>query len=49
MDLMLMKAGVKLMIFGLGGVFAVLILFYLSTSIMLLIAKKKNLTDNSKS
>ncbi len=48
MDLILMKAGLKLMLFGLGGVFAVLIFIYLTTSIMLNIAKKKNLTDTSK-
>lgn len=49
MDLVLMKAGLKLMVYGLGGVFAVLIMFYISTSIMLFISKKKNLTDGSKS
>lgn len=49
MDLLLMKAGLKLMIYGLGGVFAVLLLFYISTSIMLMIAKKKNLTGKSQS
>ena len=42
MDMELMGKGLEVMIFGLGGVFAVLILFYAATSIMLAIAKKSN-------
>lgn len=40
MDLQVMGQGLEVMVFGLGGVFAVLILFYLATKIMLGIAKK---------
>lgn len=40
MDLQLMGQGFEVMIFGLGGVFAVLILFYVATKIMLGIARK---------
>jgi Na+-transporting methylmalonyl-CoA/oxaloacetate decarboxylase gamma subunit len=39
MDMALMLAGLKVMLFGLGGVFAVLILFYVTTKIMLVISK----------
>ncbi|HPZ60220.1 MAG TPA: OadG family protein [Bacillota bacterium] len=42
MNLEMMRAGFDVMLFGLGGVFSVLILFYLSTKIMLQIAKKIN-------
>ena len=35
-----MGQGFEVMVFGLGGVFAVLILFYIATKIMLGIAKK---------
>lgn len=41
----LFSAGLKIMGLGLGGVFAVLILFYITTKIMLMISKtpkKKN-------
>lgn len=41
MDMQLMGQGFQVMIFGLGGVFAVLILFYLTTKIMLGISKNK--------
>ncbi|HZK01670.1 MAG TPA: OadG family protein [Anaerovoracaceae bacterium] len=40
MDMKLMGAGFQVMVLGLGGVFFVLILFYLSTKIMLHISKK---------
>lgn len=40
MDMALMAAGLKVMLIGLGGVFAVLILFYITTKIMLAISKK---------
>lgn len=40
MDITLMAAGFKVMLIGLGGVFAVLILFYITTKIMLAISKK---------
>lgn len=40
MDLQVMGQGLEVMVFGLGGVFAVLILFYVATKIMLGIAKK---------
>lgn len=36
-----MRQGFEVMVFGLGGVFAVLILFYVATKIMLGIAKKQ--------
>ncbi len=39
MDMTLMAAGLKVMLIGLGGVFAVLILFYITTKIMLAISK----------
>ncbi len=41
MDMQLMGQGFEVMIFGLGGVFAVLILFYITTKIMLGISKSK--------
>jgi Na+-transporting methylmalonyl-CoA/oxaloacetate decarboxylase gamma subunit len=40
MDLKLMGQGFEVMVFGLTGVFAVLILFYAATKIMLAIARK---------
>ncbi|MDF2656273.1 MAG: hypothetical protein K0R19_2747 [Bacillota bacterium] len=40
MDLQLIEAGLEVTAFGLGGVFAVLILFYCATKIMLIVAKK---------
>lgn len=40
MDMELMGAGLKVMAFGLGGVFSVLILFYFSTKAMLKISQK---------
>ena len=40
MDMQLMAAGLEVTAFGLGGVFAVLILFYVATKIMLTIATK---------
>lgn len=40
MDLQLMEAGLEVTAFGLGGVFAVLILFYCATKIMLAVARK---------
>jgi len=40
MDMQLMAAGLEVSAFGLGGVFAVLILFYVATKIMLKIATK---------
>lgn len=42
MDMQLMGQGFEVMIFGLGGVFAVLILFYVATKIMLGIARRKS-------
>ena len=39
MDMQLMGQGFEVMVFGLAGVFAVLILFYAATKIMLKIAK----------
>ncbi|HML36535.1 MAG TPA: OadG family protein [Bacillota bacterium] len=41
MDAQVMGQGFEVMIFGLAGVFAVLILFYITTKIMLKIAKSK--------
>lgn len=48
MDMALMSAGLKVMGIGLGGVFAVLILFYVATKIMLVISRKsaKNTPEN---
>lgn len=40
MDIELMMAGLKVTIFGLGGVFSVLILFYLATKVMLAYSRK---------
>ena len=40
MDMQLMMAGLQVTVFGLGGVFSVLILFYLATKIMLAYSKK---------
>jgi len=40
MDMQLIGAGLEVTAFGLGGVFAVLILFYCATKIMLTISKK---------
>lgn len=40
MDMELMGAGLRVMAFGLGGVFSVLILFYFSTKAMLRITQK---------
>jgi Na+-transporting methylmalonyl-CoA/oxaloacetate decarboxylase gamma subunit len=40
MDLHVMGQGFEVMIFGLTGVFTVLILFYLATKAMMRIAKK---------
>lgn len=40
MDMQLIGAGLEVTAFGLGGVFAVLILFYCATKIMLALAKK---------
>lgn len=37
----MMCAGLEVMLFGLSGVFAVLILFYISTKVMLFAAKVK--------
>jgi Na+-transporting methylmalonyl-CoA/oxaloacetate decarboxylase gamma subunit len=42
MDIQLMGQGFEVMIFGLGGVFAVLILFYIATKIMLGISRKQS-------
>lgn len=42
MDMALMTAGLKVMGIGLGGVFAVLILFYIATKIMLVISRKSS-------
>ena len=41
MDAALMGAGLKVMLLGLGGVFTVLILFYITTKIMLAISRKR--------
>ena len=40
MDMQLMGQGLEVSVFGLGGVFAVLILFYIATKIMLAISKR---------
>lgn len=40
MDMQLIGAGLEVSAFGLGGVFAVLILFYVATKVMLGFAKK---------
>ena len=40
MDMQLMEAGLQVTIFGLGGVFSVLILFYVATKIMLVLSRK---------
>jgi Oxaloacetate decarboxylase, gamma chain. len=40
MDMQLIGAGLEVTAFGLGGVFAVLILFYIATKIMLGISNK---------
>lgn len=40
MDMQVMGQGFEVMVFGLGGVFAVLILFYAATKVMLTVAKK---------
>ena len=42
MDIQLIGAGLEVSAFGLGGVFAVLILFYIATKIMLSIARKQS-------
>jgi len=42
MDMQLMGKGFEVMIFGLGGVFAVLTLFYIATKIMLGFARKQS-------
>ena len=42
MDMQLIGAGLEVTAFGLGGVFAVLILFYIATKIMLAFARKSN-------
>lgn len=41
MDMTIFMQGVEVAIWGLAGVFAVLILFYISTKIMLKIFKEK--------
>lgn len=41
MDMTVFMQGVEVAIWGLAGVFAVLILFYISTKIMLKVFKKK--------
>ena len=45
MDMQLIGAGLEVTAFGLGGVFAVLILFYCATKIMLAFAKKSSNKD----
>ncbi len=45
MDMQLIGAGLEVTAFGLGGVFAVLILFYVATKIMLSMAKKSNKSE----
>jgi len=47
MDIQLMQAGLLVAGFGLGGVFAVLILFYCTTKLMLTISKKTAPKDSS--
>lgn len=46
MDMELMGKGFEVMVFGLGGVFAVLILFYAATKIMLAAAKTGTKKEN---
>jgi len=41
MDAQMLGAGLQVSIFGLGGVFSVLILFYCATRIMLAISKRQ--------
>ncbi|SHH05149.1 Oxaloacetate decarboxylase, gamma chain [Anaerosphaera aminiphila DSM 21120] len=41
MDALLMKQGLEVAVLGLAGVFAVLILFYISVKVMLVIFKNK--------
>lgn len=41
MDAQVMGQGVEVMVFGLAGVFAVLILFYVATKVMLGVSRKK--------
>jgi Na+-transporting methylmalonyl-CoA/oxaloacetate decarboxylase gamma subunit len=48
MNVEMMGAGFEVMLFGLGGVFSVLILFYLSTKVMLHFAKKINAKNECK-
>lgn len=40
MDIQLIGAGLEVSVFGLGGVFAVLVLVYVATKIMLVFANK---------
>lgn len=49
MDMTLMSAGLKVMGIGLGGVFAVLILFYITTKIMLQISKNTSTNKEGQS
>lgn len=42
MDMQLMSKGLEVAIFGLGGVFTVLIVFYLSTKALLQFSKYSN-------
>ncbi|PKM84978.1 MAG: oxaloacetate decarboxylase [Firmicutes bacterium HGW-Firmicutes-11] len=42
MDMQLMSKGLEVAVFGLGGVFTVLIMFYLSTKAMLQFSKRSN-------
>ena len=42
MDMQLMGQGLEVSVFGLGGVFAVLILFYIATKIMLTISRRQS-------
>lgn len=42
MDMQLMSKGLEVAVFGLGGVFTVLILFYLSTKALLQYSKRSN-------
>lgn len=48
MDMHLIGQGLQVSIFGLGGVFAVLVLIYIATNIMLLFAKKTNAKNANK-
>jgi Na+-transporting methylmalonyl-CoA/oxaloacetate decarboxylase gamma subunit len=41
MDMQVMEQGLEVTVFGLGGVFAVLILFYCATKIMLSVARRQ--------